>query len=304
MHAPFGLWPRIIAFLAHTVGATLSGAQALKMFGSAKMGLFSGILTLLILVLTEIIPKNAGERNAEKYASGCAKLLKVVIKVMYPLVWLNSLLVKIMFGEHEDKIERSVVKAMTEQAIVDGALDSQEGVRMTRVMELAEREIQSLKVLPEQVDMVPHTFTLKELSAKGAHSTHSRILVYENSRNNILGYIFMSEAYRSVVCEINSADTTVKDAKSLLLNPGTDALIRPISQCHNNSIAKDVLESMLQNNSHLVSVLNDKDEFDGIITFKDLIRNQLDHDMANEDDPLDGTKPEEDQYTVHQTFTM
>ena len=283
--------------VAHTVGATLSGAQALKMFGSAQMGLFSGILTLLILVLTEIIPKNAGERNAEKYSGFCSLILNFVIMIMYPLVKMNGVLVKLMFGEHEEKLTKDVVKAVQKQAIEDGALDETEGTRLQRVIGLADKTTAELQIPFEEVGVVPSSFTLKELSEEGEHSQYTRILVYGEKKTDILGYVYLEEAFRSVLLGINSSEQTLAEAKALLGNAsGEKALIRDVSSCSAGSSAKDVLQSMLKHHLHIIIVKDEAGLPTGIITLEEFMENLLDHDIQDEDDPVQGFEAEEALY--------
>ncbi|MEO2164062.1 MAG: DUF21 domain-containing protein, partial [bacterium] len=91
--------------VAHTIGASLAGAQAAHMFGDAWVGVFSGILTLLILVLTEIIPKNYGNRNSASLAGPSAWVLqKIVIPIMKPVAVPSNWLIRLLFGEEEDDL--------------------------------------------------------------------------------------------------------------------------------------------------------------------------------------------------------
>ena len=72
--------------IAHTVGAAGAGAQAVKLFGDVYFGVISAVLTLLILVFSEIIPKTLGARYWAQLAPACAYLLQWVQWSMYPLV--------------------------------------------------------------------------------------------------------------------------------------------------------------------------------------------------------------------------
>ena len=75
--------------VAHTFGAAGAGAQAAIVFGDAAVGVFSGVLTLLILILSEIIPKTLGATHWRILAPTVGRLLVFLIVVMKPLVWLS-----------------------------------------------------------------------------------------------------------------------------------------------------------------------------------------------------------------------
>ena len=76
--------------IAHTVGAAGAGGQAALVFGDAIIGVFSGILTLLILVLSEIIPKTLGATHWRRLAPLVGRTLVVLIKLMTPFVWMSE----------------------------------------------------------------------------------------------------------------------------------------------------------------------------------------------------------------------
>lgn len=78
--------------IAHTVGAAGVGAQATIVFGEAYFGLVSAILTILILVLTEIIPKTIGANYSKELIGIAASVISGMIYFTYPFVWISSIL--------------------------------------------------------------------------------------------------------------------------------------------------------------------------------------------------------------------
>ena len=87
--------------IAHTVGAAGAGAQATALFGEVYFGVISAVLTLLILVFSEIIPKTLGARYWRQLAPACALILKWVQRLMSPLVWLTQW-ITIFFSQKEE----------------------------------------------------------------------------------------------------------------------------------------------------------------------------------------------------------
>src|SRR5210317_629143 len=75
--------------VAHTVGAAGVGAQAVKVFGEASFGIASAILTILILIVTEIIPKTIGARYWRKLSLFTTYVLRITIILTYPLVLMS-----------------------------------------------------------------------------------------------------------------------------------------------------------------------------------------------------------------------
>lgn len=81
--------------IAHTIGAAGVGAQAVKVFGEVYFGVVSAVLTILILVFTEIIPKTIGARYWKKLAFMTYITIKIMIFITYPLVLMSALLIRI-----------------------------------------------------------------------------------------------------------------------------------------------------------------------------------------------------------------
>ena len=80
--------------VAHTIGAAGVGSESVKVFGEAYFGIISAVLTLLILVFSEIIPKTIGASYWRALAMPSAKIIRVLIFITYPLVWISELLTK------------------------------------------------------------------------------------------------------------------------------------------------------------------------------------------------------------------
>ena len=277
--------------VAHTVGATLSGAQALKMFGNEAMAIFSAILTILILVLTEIIPKNAGERYPEKFSNISSLLLqKLIMPTMLLITIPNRWLVNILYGEHEEKLDKAYVEGVADQAIKDGALDNDEGMRIKRVMSLTDKTVKDIMIGRLAMPVLPATSTLRQLSEPGEHSRHARILVGEDDSENILGYVFSEEAFHSVVLGKNTVETSLADAKRLFEGGAEGAeeapLIREINYCKEDAEAKRVLQSMLDNGTQIALVYDEEGSVSGMITLEEFLEYLLDEDIRDEDDPL------------------
>lgn len=85
--------------IAHTVGAIVAGAQALVVFGNAWIGLFSAVMTLLILFLSEIVPKTIGAIYWQSLAGMTAFFVSALIRILFPLVWLSNGLTRLISRE-------------------------------------------------------------------------------------------------------------------------------------------------------------------------------------------------------------
>lgn len=112
--------------VAHTIGAAGVGSESVKVFGEACFGIISAILTLLILVLSEIIPKTIGASYWRTLAMSSAKIIKVLIIIAYPLVWLSELLTRCVSPKIQPlTVSREEVAAMVNVGTDEGVIEMQ-----------------------------------------------------------------------------------------------------------------------------------------------------------------------------------
>ena len=119
--------------IAHTIGSAGVGAESMKLFGEEYFGIISAILTLLILVLSEIIPKTIGASYWRSLAMTSTKIIRVLIFITYPLVLLSELITKVFTPKnHQASVSLGIEAAKEEierlhaQIDSDGFWDNQE----------------------------------------------------------------------------------------------------------------------------------------------------------------------------------
>ena len=113
--------------IAHTIGSAGVGAESMKLFGEEYFGLISAILTLLILVLSEIIPKTIGASYWRSLAMPSTKIIRVLIFITYPLVLLSELITKVFTPKnHQASVSREEVSAMVDVGTTEGVFRESE----------------------------------------------------------------------------------------------------------------------------------------------------------------------------------
>ena len=123
--------------VAHTVGAAGVGAQAVEVFGEAAFGYASAILTILILIITEIIPKTIGARYWRSLAKVSMAFIRVTIFVTYPLVILSSFVTRIFSKRKSEKTtSRDEIAAMASIGTVEGVFTEKEGKIIENLLKL------------------------------------------------------------------------------------------------------------------------------------------------------------------------
>ena len=149
--------------IAHTLGATGAGAQATVVFGSQWIGLFSALLTLGILIFSEIIPKTLGAMHWRKLAGFVAVNLPILIMVTYPLVWLSVLISKLLRHEKPQQVERNELQALAELGKEEGAISLEESEIISSLLKFRDTKVDAVMTPINVVESVDELLTVQQV---------------------------------------------------------------------------------------------------------------------------------------------
>lgn len=259
--------------VAHTIGAAGVGSESVKVFGEAYFGIISAILTLLILVFSEIIPKTIGASYWRVLAIPSAKVIRVMIVVTYPLVWLSELLTRCFSPRIQPlTVSREEVAAMVNVGTDEGVIASEENRVIQNFLKLSgvsAREIMTPFVV---VASVPRATTMREFYADGALSAFSRVPVYDTDREFIVGYVRRVE-----VLEMLSRDR---------FDMPVGEILRPVLMFGEEVRVFDVWRRMLQEKEHISVITDEYGCMRGIVTMEDVIETMLGVEIVDECDTV------------------
>lgn len=258
--------------IAHTVGAALSGAQAAVVFGDVWVGVFSGILTLLILVFTEILPKTAGATYAEKLAGPSSRIISFLI--LPPMKWvlyLTRLLTRLV-APHKgpSKTTRGDVLAMLRIAERDGALEQDESAMLSNVLGFDNISVVDIMTPRTVMTMFEESLSIREAVGQKNAGAFSRFPVYKDTPDNITGYVLVRELLQSA-----------------LDNPNPEKLAphkRPIEMLTDKATVRQALEIFIRNQTHIAVVHDKFGVLGGLVTMEDLIETALGAEIIDEFD--------------------
>ena len=260
--------------VSHTIGAAGIGSEFHKL-GNEWFTAASIILTILILVFSEIIPKTLGAIYWKKMAPSAAYLLESLIWITWPIVVVLNYFSKIISDGNKDQKEmtREEMIAVAEIGETQGALEKQETQVIKNLLTLD-------KILAEDV-MTPSTVmmtfhksdTIEEVIQKNSPIPFSRIPIIDSNLDDIIGVV-----YRSKILEMSS------DGKSEVK---MEDLVGELSTVSPEDSVATLLEEFLKRREHVFLVVDEYGTTQGIITLEDAVETLLGAEIVDESDSVE-----------------
>ena len=259
----------ILNTIAHTIGAAVAGAQAAALFGEAWLGVFSAVLTLLVLVLTEIIPKTFGAARASQLVPFVAITLTILLKLLLPLLLFTRVITRLVGKSDHTQISRGEVAAMVESAAEEGLLESHESQIVGNVLQMGSVPIHAVMTPRPVVFKVAADMPVKEL-AVSEDVVFTRVPVFEEGEENIIGYVRVPDVLRHAY--LGKGETPVKD------------LVRPLPGFEANETVGDTMRALMRAGQHIALVRGEFGGMAGLVTLEDLIETLLGAEIVDESD--------------------
>ena len=256
--------------IAHTIGSAGVGAESIKIFGEQYFGLISAILTLLILVLSEIIPKTIGASYWRSLAMPSTRIIRVLILITYPLVLLSELITKVFTPRgNQASMSREEVSAMVDVGTTEGIFRESESKLIKSCIALSGVKARQIMTPSIVVESACQDLTVKDFQAKQSWS-FSRIPVYAGDKDYITGYV-LKDAVLKLLSE-DQFHVKLSDLK------------RPILTFREEESVFQIWEKMLEKREH-ISVINDEyGGLRGLVTMEDIIETMTGVEIVDEDD--------------------
>ena len=242
--------------IANTIGAAGVGRQATILFGSHWFGLVSAIMTILILVFSEIIPKTIGTSHW-KHLLWLSRIMNFLVYLMYPLVVLIQYLSRVFNADDSDTtISREEVSAMANIGEEEGVFDKTETKVIQNILKLD--DIKAYDVMTPRVvaNIASENMTLRQFYKNPDLSHNSRIPVYKETPEFITGYVMRYDVLK------NLADDKF------------DMRLREIK--------RDI--TMFNEETSVALIIDDYGAFQGILTLEDIIETILGMEIIDEND--------------------
>src|SRR5690606_83004 len=259
---------------AHTIGAAGVGAQAQILWGDEYLTLVSIVLTIIILILTEIIPKTLGANYWKQLTPFTVQVIKIMIFILYPIVMFSQLITKALNKNKETSIlSRADFSAMAEIGSKEGALAQDEYRIINNILRFNQMRINIIMTPRTVLVAASKDQSIREFYDNSDNLRFSRIPIYKDSIDDIIGYVLKDEILQEII-EGNGDNDLESIVRRFLVEPESANMATVFSR-------------LIKKNEHIVLIVDEYGGTSGIATMEDIIETLLGLEITDESDDIE-----------------
>ena len=263
----------ILNTVANTAGSTIAGAAFLAAFGAEHMALFAIFFTLLILAFGEIAPKTLGVAYATPVASFMARPLAVTVTVLRPVLWLTSLLTRLLSPPSSaPQISEDDICAITSLSRQAGRIQPYEERFIRNVLALDQKRVHEIMTPRIVVFSLSDSLTVAEAYADQRIWNFSRIPVYGEDNEDLVGLV-----------DRRSLDRCMQEGRA---DAPLAEIMRPMHFVQESQSLDLLLRELLKARTHLFAVLDEYGGLAGVVSLEDVMEEILGSEIVDESDKV------------------
>lgn len=260
--------------VAHTLGSLGAGAQAVIVFGSAWFGVFSAVMTLIILIGTEIIPKTIGTAYWRRLAIPVAYYVRAINIALLPIIWVTEKISRLLTrGNQESSFNRHEFLALANQGESSGQMTEMETRIIKNSLALGVINVEDIVTPRSVVTAFDENMTVGDVFARYPKLPFSRFPIFNEDLDNATGFVLKSD---------------------LLIAKANQEIHTPIKQFRRDIhfvFAKlklfDLLDLMLKQRVHIALAVGEFGEVKGLVSLEDVLETLLGLEIVDEFDRVD-----------------
>ena len=296
--------------LVNIMAASLATSIFTRAFGESGVALATLVMTLLVLVFAEVLPKTYAITNSEKAASIVSGPIAVVVTVFAPVVAAVRLLVRgvlRLFGVQIDPDSNILdVHAEIEGALTlghsEGVVEKEHRDRILGALDLNERAVEEIMLHRSGIEMINADDDPQDILQQCLHSSHTRLPVFQGDPENIVGVIHAKDLLRAMYKIIGGPEG---DASKLRTFKLSDVAMKPYFVPETSTLDEQ-MRQFLRRRTHFALVVDEYGSLQGLITLEDILE-EIVGEITDEFDPAEDqtVTPEADgQYTIDGAMTI
>ena len=257
--------------VAHTIGAAGVGAEITSLFGDNYLGVASGILTILILFLSEIIPKTIGATYYIGLSRFTFYTLRFMLMITYPFVVVSMKITGLIGTQKNTSVTREQLSALAKLGYDEGVFSKQENRIIQNIIDLKKIKITEIITPRVVVFSANEEDTLDNFRKENKKIKFSRIPLYSEQIENITGYIFLQD----YIEKINNRNN---------LNNKLKTIRRDILKVPNTLSVFALFNQLLEKKEHISIVIDEYGGLVGIVTLEDILETLIGLEIIDESD--------------------
>lgn len=254
--------------VAHTVGATGVGAQVTIVFGDGYLGIASAVMTLLILVLSEILPKTIGARYWRALAPFLPSLLRAMILLLKPFIVLSDMIMRLFGGKEPEHDIRQEIKALTLLGREVGKLDEDEHRVISNILDLHEIRLRDIMTPRIVCESAAPDESIAAFKARARESQFSRYPVIGEDESP-LGVVFR---YDALAAENDGEPIT--------------RIMKPLKVVPESMNVENLMTLLMQERQHMCLVYDEFGSWRGLVTLEDIMETIIGKPILDETDDI------------------
>jgi CBS domain containing-hemolysin-like protein len=260
---------------AHTIGAAGVGSQAQIIWGEEFLTIVSIILTLIILIGSEIIPKTLGAGHGKKLGALTVVSLKIMIySPLYPFIILTQFITrKLKKGQPPNTVSRSEFRAITDSVIEEGVINEEESQLLKNMMRFNQIKVENIMTPRVVVFAAEENTPIQELYESNKDIPYSRIPLYKEELDQITGFVLKDE-FMEMIIEGKGDKPLSKIRRDIQMVAETMPIIR-------------LFYKLIELKAHIATVVDEYGTISGVVTMEDIIETLIGLEIMDEMDDVE-----------------
>ena len=265
--------------LVNILAASLATALFTRAFGESGVALATLVMTLLVLIFAEVLPKTYAISNAERAASLVSPVIAIVVRVFAPVVTAVRFLVRgvlMVFGVRIDPdsnilaVREEIQGALT-LGHAEGVVEKEDRARILGALDLADRTVEEIMLHRSGIEMIDADTPPREILQQCLESRHTRLPVYRDEQENIIGVVHAKDLLRTMYRLIDEAHEANQDAFHALEGFDICDVAMTAYFVPDTTSLDDQMRQFLKRQTHFALVVDEYGSLEGLITLEDIL---------------------------------
>jgi Mg2+/Co2+ transporter CorB len=296
--------------LVNILATAMATAMFTRAFGESGVVAATGIMTVLVLIFAEVLPKTYAITNPERAASIAARPISIIVTVFAPVVASVRVLVRgvlRLFGVETDPDSnilavREEIAGALQLGHSEGVVEKEDRDRILGALDLAERTVEEIMLHRTEIEMIDAALPVGDILKLCLDSNHTRLPLFRDERENIVGVLHAKDLLRAMHKML--ADGRIEPYEMAEFDILTVAM-KPYFVPETTTL-DDQMRQFLSRRRHFALVVDEYGTLQGLITLEDILEEIVGEitDEFDTDEENDVTQAEDGSYTVDGTMTI